>query len=33
MTVANIHMLEWKQLLIEHLKSKNELYGRYVRSI
>jgi len=30
MTLANIYMLKWEQLLIEHQKSHNELYGRYV---
>jgi hypothetical protein len=32
MTLANIYMLEWEQLLIEHQKTHNELYGRYVVS-
>jgi hypothetical protein len=28
MTSANIYMLKWEQLLIEHQKFHNELYGR-----
>ena len=28
MTLANIYMLKWEQLLIEHQKFHNELYGR-----
>ena len=30
MTLANIYMLEWEQALIEHQKTHNEIYGRYV---
>ena len=30
MTLANIYMWEWEQSLIEHQKTHNELYGRYV---
>ena len=26
--LANIYMLEWEQHLIQHLLSKNEIYGR-----
>ena len=28
MTLANIYMLEWEQVLIEHQQLHNELYGR-----
>ena len=28
MTLANIYMLKWEQLLIDHQKFHNELYGR-----
>lgn len=27
---ANIYMLQWEQLLTEHQKSHNEIYGRYI---
>ena len=30
MSLANIYMLEWEQLLIKHQLSKQELYGRSV---
>ena len=33
MALANIYMLEWEQSLIEHQRSNNELYGRYVKKI
>lgn len=28
MTLANVYMLKWEQLLIEHQKTHNEVYGR-----
>ncbi|CAF5053977.1 unnamed protein product, partial [Rotaria sp. Silwood1] len=33
MTLANIYMYEWEQLLIEHQQQRNELYGRYIDDI
>ena len=30
LTLANIYMLKWDQLLVEHQRSHNELYGRHV---
>jgi len=30
MTLANIYMLRWEQVLIEHQQLQKEFYGRYV---